>query len=103
MAISDGMLPMMYLLDWYWRVADDAARVFSSRTRELVAVDDEEYLIWCANHEHAHEIASYSELRAFLLRAGAPADSDLVTTLQDLGGNEPQAMVEPQEPELDHA
>jgi hypothetical protein len=37
------------VLDWYWAVGDDAARVYSSRLRDYVLADDPIYSEWIAD------------------------------------------------------
>jgi hypothetical protein len=48
--------------NWYWRVAGDAAKLYSSETGEFVPVEDARFIAWKEDGSLPTNIASVTEL-----------------------------------------
>ncbi len=68
--------------DCYWTVGDNAAQVFSSARRALVAVGDQTYTAWLADGNAPSRIASWAELHDVIMSAGLAAAAHAIVALK---------------------
>jgi len=58
--------------DWYWYIADDATRVWSSRRAAYYSLTDADYQTWLTKNAKATAIASTSDLLDILISLWMP-------------------------------